>query len=200
MANQVDICNIAILDAGGNTINSIPDGTKKESDLVVAHYDTALDLVLGEHPWRFAKKWSSLAENAGYTFIDDTYGSAWALPSDFIRFSDLENVGPSSIKFARRDTHLLTEDLDEFEIEYIARIEDTTKFPSYFIVVFAAYLSFKFAPSLRRKGSKDKVDFFQNYLFWLNQARMKDSREDKQLTERQQRHTESNDTWIQARG
>lgn len=200
MASKVQICNIAIFDAGGDAINSVPDSGKKESDLIVAHYDVALDFVLGEHPWRFAKKWASLAENAAYTFVDDTYAAAWALPADFIRWSDLEDNGPSHIEFARRDSHLLTVDIDSFEIEYIARITDTTKYPAYFITAFAAYLSLKLAPALRRKGSKDKTDFFQAYSLALDNAKLRDSREDWQNETRVHKHTSTNDTWITARG
>lgn len=200
MASKVQVCNIAILDAGGDAISSVPDGNKKESNLVVAHYDVALAFVLGEHPWRFAKKWASLAENTSYSFVDDTYEAAWALPADYVRWSDLENNGPSHMEFARRDSHLLTADYDEFEIEYIASITDTTKWPAYFISAFAAYLSWKIAPALRRKGARDKMDFAQAFMTALDNAKLKDSREDWQNETRITRHTNSNDTWIAARG
>lgn len=204
MASQLEICNIAILDAGGNPISAFPSSVTGSSTIeevsLYYNYTPGLDFLLGEHPWRFAKKWASLTENGSYTFVDDTYDTAWAVPADFIRWSDLENNGPSHIEFARRDTHFLTIDYDAFEIEYIAQITDTTKFPNYFVVAFAAYLSMKLSRPLRRKGAKDKSDFMNDFQVALDNAKLKDSREDWQNETRTTKHTSTNDTWITARG
>jgi hypothetical protein len=200
--SQTEIANYAISAAGGNAINSVPDGNKKESNLIVQFWDITLLALLEEHNWRFARKWASLAEDAGYTFVDDQFDAAWALPSDFVRFSDQEGVGPTAITFERRGNHLLTAGLTEFEIEYIKHEDDlatTGNFPPHFVVALYTALAREIAPDLRRKGAKNNSNFIVLADAALTRAKTKDSQQDNRSEERKTRHTADTDSWIQAR-
>lgn len=194
MASKVDICNMSIYNVGGNPINSVPDGTKKEAMLCDLYYDVALDEVLAAHHWRFAKKWLSLPQINNPTFIDEQYTYVYQLPADFIRFSDQED---RSLNFARREDKLYSNE-DTLEIEYIARITDTTKFPIWFTVALTTKLSSYLAIPLSRKGNS-KVNWEQLYEYKLMDAKVKDFNEDSQSLDRETKYTTSTDEWIEAR-
>jgi hypothetical protein len=200
-ATQLEMCNMAILDVGGNTISQVSTGNQKEEKLCYNYWDHMVDTMLAAHNWNFAKKWLSLTEDTGYTFVDDQYEYAWEVPSDFIRFADQENRGPAKIDFARRANRFLT-NTDEFEIEYIYRPADitvTTTYPPWYIDAFVAKLKVKLATSLARKGSTTR-NWVAEYHEMLATAKHMNAMGQDESVERKTRHTDSNDTWLSARG
>lgn len=197
MSSQVEICNYAIAHVGGNLINSLPDGNKPESNLCQLFFEQSLRECLGDHNWKFAKKWDSLA-SAVYTFTDDQYDYAYALPGDFIRFSDQENRGPGDIKFVRRGQYLLCNET-VFEIEYIYYHTTYEQYPEYFVAALSRKLAFYINPDLMKKGAK-QVDHQQAYMVALDKAKLRNAQEDNEDSDRVRRHSDSSDTWINARG
>lgn len=65
MATQVEICNLALDILGDNPISSLNDTTKAAS-LLSRNWAYALDEVLREYPWRFARKFAELEYTEGY--------------------------------------------------------------------------------------------------------------------------------------
>lgn len=62
---QVDICNLALLMIGANTIDTLAENTK-EATLCSNFWNYALDEALREFPWSFAEKHVELEYTAGY--------------------------------------------------------------------------------------------------------------------------------------
>jgi hypothetical protein len=65
MANQVDICNLALDMLGDNPIASISESSKP-AGLLSRSWNYALDEVLRAHTWRFARKHAELEYTAGF--------------------------------------------------------------------------------------------------------------------------------------
>lgn len=70
MANQVDICNLALRRLGANTITLITDSTK-EAEHCNSFWAYVLDEVLEQIPWNFNLETRKLNYAAGYGFIDE---------------------------------------------------------------------------------------------------------------------------------
>lgn len=82
MANEVDICNIALAHVGdAATVSSInpPEGSV-QADQCAIFYPIARDMILELHTWGFAKRKAVLAQ---LTNDSDQWAYAYALPSDF---------------------------------------------------------------------------------------------------------------------
>lgn len=194
MPSQVDICNVAILDVGGNTINAIDEGSR-EAELCDHYWEMFVDEVLSEHTWNFAKQWVALAEEAGYSMVDSEYGYAYELPSDYVRMSRMED---KKSLYEVRGTTLLT-NVEDCLIEYIKRVDDVMAFPPGFRMALIARLRAALAIPLARKGTK-AIDWMNLYLSVdLPRAKTKDAMEGNQSEESLHQHTDENDTWLASR-
>lgn len=195
MASQVQICNLALVDIGAKTINALDDGSV-EADVCDEVYDLLLEMVLEAHTWDFAKKWVALAEDAGYTMIDEQYDYAYELPADYIRMSRMED---KDSLYEVRGSTLLT-NVEDANIEYIQKITDPTKYPSHFVRAFSARMRLPLAMKVTNKGSK-AIDFATLYYSAdLPQAKSDDARQGNPSQETKIRHTNETDSWLSARG
>lgn len=88
-ATSVSICSNALLMVGGQTINSLTDGTSDRQKLAVNLYPTVRDYVLSVHPWNCCRKRVSLspdASAAGALIVPPyDWSLQYSLPSDFSR-------------------------------------------------------------------------------------------------------------------
>lgn len=194
MASQIDICNVALTDVGGNAINAIDEGGK-EADLCYLYWDSLVDEVLSEHTWNFAKKWVNLAEDSGYVMVDGEYSTAFQLPNDYIRISRPENL---ALQYEIRETTLLCNE-DTLAIEYIFRVSNVEKFTPGFRMALIARLRASLAIPMARKGSK-AVDWMGIYLSReLPNAKKKDSNENSPSEEAVHRHIDATDSWLVSR-
>ncbi len=197
MASQVEICNLALNDLGANTISDITEGTK-EANLCNDYWNLLLNEVLEAHKWDFAKKQVALALDASYTILNDTYDYAYQLPADYIRMSEPLDDPNQTVIYEIIDTHLLSNE-EDLEIEYIARITDTTKFPSHFVICLAARLRASLAIPLSKKGTKG-IDWMGLYFnVELPRAQTKDAQQGRPSAAARGLHTSDNDPWLSAR-
>ena len=194
MYSKVKICNLALTAGlGANPITSFTEGTK-EADLCNDLFDLLRDMLLAAHPWDFAKKWVSLAEDASYTIMDARYSYAYAPPSDYIRPVRGET---RPINFERRGAVLLSND-SPLKLEYIYRIEDTTLYPIYFVNALAALIRANVAGPLAKKGAKT-TNWWNLYGIVFEQAKALDGQESKPTAEENHGHTDDTDTFLSSR-
>jgi len=196
MATKVQICNMALTDLGATTITTLEaSDDSKEADACRVYYDLLILELLEEHPWDFAKTWVALAEDAGYTFVDDMYDYAYEKPADYVRHSRLED---KDVEFEVRGTNIVSNQ-EDLEIEYIKEMADPTVYPPHFVTALAARLRASLAMTLSRKGSK-AVDWMGIYMHQvLPRAKLLDSQVSRPSRATQYEHTESADTWLSAR-
>ena len=141
------------------------------------HYEAGRDFVLRLHPWNFAIRRSSLAQNAeapafGYAF-------SFRLPTDpyCLRVLTINSTtSPPDWKVEGRD---LLADEGAVDLVYVARIVDVTTYDAAFVQAFAHYLAWKLAKPLtgsRTESESKREEFFQI----LRTARGVDGMEDVQ--------------------
>lgn len=193
MASQVELCNLAIRDLGGNSISQITENTK-EAKLCNDYWNELVDELLEEYCWDFAKVWVALALDATYVFVDDRYLYAYALPSNYIKMSDTE----LGYNYEIRGQHIVTNEEDA-EIEYIQRMTDVTKWPVHFRKAFVSLLRSRIAFGLARKGTDPKEWVLKYEQLDLPAAKTKDAQTGRPSKEVSRSHTDSTDTWLSKR-
>lgn len=152
------ICNQALGWLGANLMVgtvAVPDPNEKQDVLCAANYEPLRDAVLSEHDWQFAIKRTTLT-TAG-TGVDWGYTYAYTPPADMIKPIEARDVDPKGryigeggtlagasqenrLDWAWEGGQILVNNAEPFFI-YVARITDTTQFPSYFDQTLAQRLA-----------------------------------------------------------
>lgn len=194
MLGQVALANLALIDAGAvNTISSLSDGST-EADIVSALWAPIRDEVLGAHNWDFAKAVVALAEDSGYTIVDEAWEYAYEMPALCIKPRYLSE---RDYNYEIRDEHILC-DVEDAILIYTKRITDTTKWSTYFDTAMAKRLAAALCRPLKRKGSTAK-ELLSEYMMALATAQMHDATASNLTQDHQYRHTIDNDSWYTAR-
>jgi hypothetical protein len=198
MADQVEICNLALLDVGAKTISAIDEGTT-ESNVCQDIYELYLKEVLGEHTWDFQKKWVALAAPTVTVNLDERYDYVYQLPSDYLRMSRMQD---KKSLYEVRAKQLYT-NVEVALIEYIWYASDkidAQAFPTYFVTAFASRMKSTLAAKLPKKGAKN-INFFKTYLeVDLPRAKTADAIQGKPSVQTQFGVTNESDPWFLARG
>jgi hypothetical protein len=194
MANEIQICNLALSHIGAAAISSFEEESKEAIECKRL-YEYERDSVLRDHQWNFALKEIDLA------LLTDEYSGwdyAYAYPNDCLRVNRIFNVygAPNSTypnaqeidyNYAGRipyevrantslSSKVILTNEENATLLYTARI--TT--PNLFDSVFIEALSWKLATDLAQpvRGDLQLQQFcFQQYLFILSKALAKDSNE-----------------------
>jgi hypothetical protein len=124
------------------------------------HYDHVRDSVLRSHKWNFAKKPAVLVKLDARPLFGWQY--AYALPADFLRVYDVngsdEGLGePWDIQGDQ-----LLSDCETIELNYVHRMEDSTKYDPLFVEALSYKLAEKLATAIRG-SSAQVVDFTTQY-------------------------------------
>jgi hypothetical protein len=148
---DVQICNLALARLGDARINALTDATA-QAQFCSLFYEQTLGELQSEFDWQFCR---TLATATATTAPAFGYSSAYSLPSDFLRLlrvngiDEDENFGQWEIVSGTLHTSLPA----PVQIDYIARVTDTTKFPPVFIEIFSSKLAANLAMPLT--GSKE---------------------------------------------
>ncbi|MES1979728.1 MAG: hypothetical protein V4451_16940 [Pseudomonadota bacterium] len=116
MATKVSICSNALLMLGGQTINSLDEGTDR-ARLASNLYDSTRDDLLRSHPWNCAIKRVILAPETTPPAFD--YGSQFLLPGDWLRNV---SVGPRGYEVDfKLEGQMILADGDSLSLRYVFR-------------------------------------------------------------------------------
>jgi len=169
MASSVEICNLALYLVGSERISSLSENTKRAkicNDL----YVIVRDSFLGSHPWNFAVRRVELAKTA--TTPEFGFEYEYQLPADILRVLTLEH---DDILYRIEGDKLLSNEAT-MKIEYVAKEEDTSKYPSYFIDAFSAKLAVRLSyPLVQSNELKTELRDHAKELF--RDARLYDAQE-----------------------
>lgn len=169
MASPVEICNLALYMVGSERISSLTQDIKRAkicNDL----YEVIRDSFLGSHPWNFATRRVELAKTA--TTPEFGYEYEYQLPADCLRVVCLEH---DDIEFKVEGDKLLSDEAT-IKMEYIAKEEDGSKYPSYFIDALSAKLAVKLSYPLVQSREL-KLELRDNARELLSAARLFDAQE-----------------------
>lgn len=154
MANDADICNMALLRSGKTSTIASLDEKSTEASVCRAFYATTRDAVLRALPWPFATRRAFLAPSDEPA--PTNWGFAYALPSDCLLIRSVVVPGmrlsrvDQRIPYESAGTRIYT-DQSQVELLYTARIDDSTLFDSQFISALAWALAVEFALCLAIK-------------------------------------------------
>jgi len=97
--SAVEYVNRALTLLGEDTVTSLTDDESVESSIASTIYDSTLEAMLTEHPWRFAMKEGLLSQDATYTRATwQGWQYRYAVPADSLAFySTLQVAGDFEI-------------------------------------------------------------------------------------------------------
>lgn len=126
-SSDVAVANRALTKLGSTrVISSFDDGTREARLVALVYYDMR-DSLLREHTWRFAKKRVQLASSTDEPIFTNSK-KYFPLPADYIR---AVTSSDQYVSWEIEGSNILYGG-DTFDLVYIARIEDPTKWDVFF--------------------------------------------------------------------
>ena len=208
MASEVEICNMALAQIHGSSINSLGESSR-EAQQCSLFYTSSRDQVLTEVNWGFSNKLTALAELTELSVFD--WAFVWAYPTDCLTINHLvRNVqsveagsGQSAVALRFNDTRFQTpRDLppveydvmnvngtkvivtneDVMRVNYRLRITDPNLIPVNVRIAISWLLASSLA--LPIAGVKDgrvlRDDAIKLYSAWITKSGNQDSNESHQ--------------------
>lgn len=145
-SSKVDICNLALIHLGCDTISAITDQNQR-ARLCKQVYDQLRRKLLRAHPWRFAIKRQSLAVSSSTPPFGFSY--QYPLPSDCLRTLDVD-LEDSTFQIEGRS---VVTDETEVELRYVADIVDEQNFDDLFCEVLALDIAIKIGRHLTQSDA-----------------------------------------------
>jgi hypothetical protein len=149
---DVQICNLALARLGDARITTLADATA-QAQYCTLFYSQTLEELQTEFDWQFCRKLASLtADSTAPAF---GYARRFAAPSDFLRLIRLNGIDEDEnfSKWEIVDGFIHTDLAAPAQIEYIAKVTESAKFPAVFVEILSAKLATNLAMPLT--GSKD---------------------------------------------
>jgi len=170
MTVAVDICNSALIKLGAERINALTDDNKR-ARLCQEQYPKILKRVLRSHPWKFALKRALLSP----VVFTPEFGSEnyFEQPLDCIRIigvmSDYDTTKTTEYHYAVEGRKIVSE-LSAINLKYITSTVLESYFDEDFKEAVACALAHDLAYAINQSSSQ-KNELFQEYDFWISQAR-----------------------------
>jgi hypothetical protein len=170
MSVDVDICNSALIKLGAERINALTDDNKR-ARLCQEQYTKIKNRVLRSHPWKFALKRSKLSPIA-FTpeFGNENY---FEQPLDCIRIvgvmADYDTSKTTEYHYSVEGRRIVSE-LDSINLKYITSTVLEAYFDEDFKEALACALAHDLCFAINQSGTQ-KAELFQEYEFWIGQAR-----------------------------
>lgn len=163
MASKAEICNLALVRLGANTITSLTDGTQT-ANLCNTVFDTLADEVMMEGPWTSTIRRADL--NQLTTTPAFEYSYQYQLPTDpfCLKVLNVYSLSPSEEDYVIEDDKLLSDE-SSISIRYIGRLTDTGDWDPYLTRAFIARLASELAYPLTGKSDKAAFELERYRLF-----------------------------------
>jgi len=183
MTSKVDICNLALSHFGQDaSIDAIepPDGSV-EAEQAARFYPIALNELLEEFDWSFARTRATLAE---LTNDRDDFAYRYALPANFLQLRRLLPEGYSddqndSAVYQREGSSVYTDE-SVATLVYTYLLDDPTKFSPLFVVTLSWRLaSYLVGPITKDRSGKSQSALRQVSDRLAGQAKASDGNADK---------------------
>jgi hypothetical protein len=170
MSVDVDICNSALIKLGSERINALTDDNKR-ARLCQEQYPKILKRVLRSHPWKFGITRSKLSPITHTPeFGSENY---FEQPLDCIRIigvmADYDTSKTTEYHYSVEGRRIVSE-LDVINLKYITSTVPEAYFDEDFKEALACALAHDLCYSLNQSDAQ-KQGLFQEYEFWISQAR-----------------------------
>jgi len=176
ISNETSIANLALTRLGADRITNIDTELTENASKIRAVFDFLRDEVLRSHPWNFAVSrvnFNKLTTTPLYGFANQ-----FQIPGNVLRILPRGTGSDSNLASAYKveGDKVLTDD-STFQAKCILRIEDTTKWDSAFVEIFATRLQAELAYAIINSRTV-AADLFNLYLQKLRAAKAFDAMED----------------------
>lgn len=142
MSSEVQIARLALQSIGDRFDISSLSEASPEAEQVKLVFDNVRDMVLREHPWKFARKYATPAALAGD--VPPNWDYMFTYPSDALRIIRIvnplgEDKTPIRFQVARNsaDVQVILCNESEPTIEYTKQITDPQQFDRQFVTALA---------------------------------------------------------------
>ncbi len=196
--SQVKIVNRALTKLKAQRITSINDGTHNANE-AAAVWDDVLDEVLASFPWNFATRRVMLSALSSAPVYG--YDLQYRLPVEPKCLAVWEAISDSEVPIKAyviegdSEGGLLLTNYSVIYIKYTARIIDPERFSPWFVECLATRLGAELSYAIT--GKRDK-DLYQEYLFKLQIAGMKEGQQGEDVVQDDNKYPLEDD-WVGCR-
>lgn len=170
MASAVEIANLALGKLGDEGEINALDENSRAARAVNGCFETMRDAVLRDHPWNFAKTRVQLAASTE-TVVWGGW-TAFPRPSDFIRFSEIEDDPDWQVE----GDFILAKQPGPLNLAYIRRVTETGRFDPLFTEALACRIAMQVAARITGSASnQDRAE--RMYMQALASARRVDGQD-----------------------
>jgi hypothetical protein len=149
-----DLCNLALMKIGENTITSIDNPNDKNARHAKLHYAQVRDEVLRAHFWGFAL--STVVLEAEETTTELTaelagWGYAFLIPAGFLKLEKLTGEGRKLDRFRmQRITagRAILAEVEEITLHYVAQVTDPDEYDPLFTAALVTLLASRLARAI----------------------------------------------------
>lgn len=153
--SETEICNLALTKLGAKRITALDDATSANARYCNAVYASIRDRLLRSYKWHFAKKFVTLAPDGSDPNTEE-YDYAFVLPADFLRL--LKPVERADLDWKMVNHNgaraIYTNDGDEIEVPYIARITNVALFDPLFVDALACDIASELCEPITQSNTK----------------------------------------------
>jgi len=153
--NKAEICSLSLSLVKEKVATNIDSPETNGEKVCSKWYDAARRYTLAMHPWNFASKRTTIAQDStapafGYVYQSDN------LPSDFIRLLSLGN-DMDDFDYEIEDNKILSDEAAPYKIRYVFDQQLVSRFSPTFVIalahVLAAFVSYEFTGSATLRAS-----------------------------------------------
>ncbi len=168
MASKTQLCNLALVRLGANTVVNIATDSTSEANACNILFDDIADEVMAEGSWTSTIRRVALAQTTNtpaYGFTEE-----FQLPVDpkLLKILSINDFKPGDILYAIEDDKLLSNN-STISIRYVAQLTDTEDWDIYLQRAFVARLSSELAYLITGDNAKAKGEF-ERYQLFLHQG------------------------------
>lgn len=184
MANEVEICSLALSRIGANTISSLSD-TTREAIACSNVYAASRDSVLRDHDWSFARGYLALA------LLSETHPEwdfVYAYPADCLAARRIYNAFSDEERYeipydmgisVNRTSQVVLTDQEEAILIYTVATANTAVYDKIFVDALAWRIGAELVTPLRANSALSQA-LGNRYVQVLNDAKSKTSNEPRQ--------------------
>lgn len=170
---QISLVNSALLLLGAKTINSF-DEESTEAITAQSYYERTYRSLIAGFPWKFAVKYTVLAEVAGQVPMDPNFEYLYQLPQDYITALEIQ---PNQANFKIVGNQLYTAQ-QNVTLRYVWRVGEELM-PILFEQAFMYYLASQMCITLTEDNTK-QASMYTQYKDHLKKAKSVDSQQQPQ--------------------
>lgn len=146
--SKTSIANMSLARLGSTRITDFDTDQSVPGQQCREHYDQVLETLLRSDYWNFALSRESLVKEVAVPAFG--YASQFILPSDYLRIN--EDAYEDTREFAIEGERILTDE-STFDLIYVRRMTDPTKYDRLFVEVFVLQLASVLATSIAQNAA-----------------------------------------------